>query len=145
MSFTTECGKSFKALSNKYHLKVDKSDSENIFCLKNSTAGLEVIYEKRDSSIFIQLYRLIDGEFPIYKSLHEYDNDLKNRFDVNFLIELRSSKIIASSFANSSIKNVLDEYAFALEKYAADVLAGDFSIFPKLTRLVKKQIKEAKN
>lgn len=144
MNFVKVCRESFKVLACKYQLNISVTDSENIYRLQNKTTGLEIIYERRDHAIFVQIYRLVDKEFPKYKSLHGYDSDSTNRFDVNFLIELRSSKTVASSLFGNPMKSVLDNYAVAVDEYAADVLNGDFSVFPKLTTLAKKNIQKLK-
>ena len=143
MTFVNECEKSFGSLILKYNLKALILDSEEVI-FKNKTTGLRVVYEKKESAIFVQIGRLVACEFPKYKSVHEYDNDLKNRFDINFLIKLRSSKSVASSLFNSSMRKTLDNYASAIDKYASDVLEGDFSVFPKLTKLVKANIEQLK-
>ena len=42
--------------------------------LKNKVAGLGVTFKNRDHAVFVNLYKLEDDKFPVYKTLKEYDN-----------------------------------------------------------------------
>ena len=65
--------------------------------LKNKVAGLGVTFKNRDHAVFVNLYKLEDDKFPVYKTLKEYDNS-DNGFDIFDFIDLRHPELSFSPF-----------------------------------------------
>jgi hypothetical protein len=112
--------------------------------LKNKVAGLEVTFENRDHAVFVNLYKLEDDKFPVYKTLKEYDNS-DNGFDIFDFIDLRHPELRFSPFIKNkedTVKKILDNYAISIDKCAGDVLNGNFSMFYKVREIVDKRRQE---
>jgi len=94
-------------------------------------AGLEILFDSHDHAVFINIYRLENGDFPTYPDLKSYDSR-KNGFD--FLLTLKnthSDKMFSPFIDNScnSVEQVLSNYAKCISIYSADVLKGNFEDF----------------
>ncbi len=162
MIFFKQCKKSFQSLINRYKLEIIAIKEENAYSiryietvrLKNKVAGLEVIFEKREQMIFVDIYKLVNCEFPSdtshlqnNKELYNKKGEFINGFDIFDLIALYHPELVFSLSTRSkrnSVKKILDNYAITIDKCAGDILNGDFSIFPKLTKIVEKRRQELK-
>lgn len=149
MNLSKECKRAFRALSQKYNLKIidgEKKHAYSTVYLTNKTVGLDITFENRDHAVFVELYRLINGEFPVYKSVGEYDRN-DDGYDIFDLIDLRHPGLRFHIFIEKkgdSVGKILDNYAIAIDKCAGDILKGDFSVFPKLKEIVEKRRRELK-
>ncbi len=67
-------------------------------------------------------------------------------YDFDDLLAIRAAdfQVLGPSgnATNKIQKRQIDEYATLLDKYAADVLSGDFVIFPLLAQAIEKRIEE---
>lgn len=150
--FVRRCKEVFKFLEEDYGFKIavieqDIFDSEIIY--KNQTTAVKMRFESRENQIFISLYRLINGQLPIYRSLQEYDGDFSNNFSLDDIIFLKSPSLtvkqgIKSQFTKSDIETILLQYAHAMRQYTDDVLKGDFTLFKSLGELLANRIREYK-
>lgn len=150
--------------------QIDEDWGYKLF-LQNNTTGIEIYYEFRDMMVFLKLYQLINGEIQIQKGEIRYDTILSG-FDINDLLEIRSpsskvpsqetvdglDKIVKKIAAGKKVKldeypqeiqdgdlsidNILSKHAESLEKYANDILAGDFSLFVDLDKIVKERARK---
>lgn len=112
----------------------------------NKTRGLRVLVDWSDFAPHLTLFQLDRGRFPRdrprtleYEPLHA--------FDVNTLLLLRSAEPgpvgkMVRRREPADIEALLSEYSAVLETYAADVLSGDFSVFPELNRITEERYKE---
>lgn len=161
MNFFNQCSKSFSFLINKYKLKIILDNVErDIYStryietvyLKNKAAGLEITFEKREQGVFVNIYKLVNCEFPkdtfrlrSNRELYNKKGELINGFDVFDLIDLYNPKLDFSPFLytkENSLKKILDNYAISIDKCAGDVLNGNFSIFFKVKEIVDKRRQE---
>ncbi len=138
--FIKQCLKEFRYLETDFGFKVI-SIVDHYYGIGvdyiSSTAGVRVRYEPRERYIFIKLSRLIDGKMPKY--------DHENAFGLNNVLILRSPKSVIEpkplkeAFTKTDLNIMLKCYAEAVRLYAADILMGDFSIFPELEKIVKER------
>ncbi len=152
--FIKRCESKFSFLSDKYGFEVEKNQQDRWerkwvqeFRLKNNTTGVRVIFERRDFRFFIFLCRLIEGDFAKDSSKITMDAIL-NEYDLDDLLSIRAPDLIwpphPSNLIGSAelIDKMLSHEADCLNKYAQDILQGDFSIFSKLEKIVKQRARE---
>jgi len=96
---------------------------------QNSTTAVGVYFEARDRAVWVVLMRLFKGKRLPYDG--SYSHGLRH------LIRLRAPSITLEETVHSEadIERVLSEDASAVRTYAADVLQGDFGVFPELERI----------
>jgi len=143
----------FKFLIEKFefHLKkgIQNKDYYEIIYL-NSTTGVQIKYEYKESYIFIMLYKLDSGKLRMNPFNINQDTVLFG-FSLDDILYLRNSESIIkpsyeyeekSIFFNekNGFKLYVSCFAKNLNEYAKDILMGDFSIFDKLNQLVKNRI-----
>ena len=69
-------------------------------------------------------------------------------FALEDLLKLRTGKyaiaegVFGRALSRKDIKEILTTYARGLREHAADILQGDFSIFPELEKIVRKRMKD---
>ncbi|MCG6168916.1 hypothetical protein EHQ12_05370 [Leptospira gomenensis] len=151
-SFDILIRKCFKFLELDYQFRFVKSKKENwgyeILYL-NETTGVKIIYEYRESYIFIILYRLIDGEL-IENPGEIFQNTKLNCFGLDDIINLRNpSALLSPTYEypeNSHYFNkkngweqYVSDFAENLKTYASDVLSGNFEIFQTIDPIVKER------
>jgi hypothetical protein len=129
----------------KYGFQIVKEENDRSCircCFKNETTGLIFQYENRENYIFVTLCELVDGEIKLFggemrpdTQLFSYDLDdllLAKKITENELIALR----------DLDLEKQLVKRVFYMEKFADDILKGDFHIFEKLDKLVKARARE---
>jgi hypothetical protein len=146
MNFESSVTNEFQFLESKWGFTrgpfmEDRWHQEVIY--KNETTGVHVVYERREDLLLVWLYRLVNGEPPVYTSVGERYRDETNNFSLLNLVRLR---VTPDEFSNliarrdrADLQGKCHELAQALELYAADVLAGDFSIFPELGKIMRER------
>lgn len=143
----------FKFLISKYNFYIqseyqDKNNYEIIYI--NSTTGVHILYEYKESYIFITLYRLEKG-ILIKNPLNIKKNSILFGYGLDDIIYLLNPDAIikpsykydeSSVFFNQKIGFRLYLHCFAdnLNKYANNILLGDFSIFKELDQIVKNRL-----
>ena len=89
-----------------------------------------------------------DSEKPQEKGRLPRPEDELTAFDLEDLLKLRTGKYAIDedrfgiALTRKDVKEILTTYAQGLRKHAADILQGDFSIFPKLEEIVRKRMKD---
>jgi hypothetical protein len=107
----------------------------------NDTTGLSVSVDWSEFRPFVRLHELVDGEVPPETVPYAAGAQLRS-FDVDDLLILRAGggspggKMLGER-DNIAAGRLVAEYARALEQHAADVLAGDFTVFGELDRIAK--------
>jgi hypothetical protein len=146
--FKNLCFKIFQFLTKEYNFELfsTEEDSTGYYIIyKNASTGIRISYEPREGGIFILIYRLIDDQIPQYEIKIEPDTII-NSFYLDDIIELSSSdpKREFSAIFNpkSPAEEILRAYADALQKYAKDILNGDFKVFSEVDKIVKKRAQE---
>jgi hypothetical protein len=149
--------KEFKFLESKFEFKLYKSKEEDwgykIIYL-NKTTGVKITYEYRESYLFIMLYRLVDGKI-VENPRNINEETTLFGYALDDIIKLHNpSALIGSTYKYSNdskchdkengMSYYISDYARNLEKYAKDVLTGDFTIFPSLDKLVKERAEKYK-
>ena len=151
--FINICPKIFHFLEENFdfiiaEIKRDRFGAEIIY--KNLTTGIKIRFEPREFYVFITLYRLINGNLPVYKDLKEYDSDLTNRFDFDDLIDFRMPFLLSieqkssNSFTQADLEKILSRNSYNLQLYCKDILKGDFQVFTELARIRIKRKEEYK-
>jgi hypothetical protein len=149
--------KNFKFLITEYKFSLEKEiiDDVNLnfqYINKNRSVGVKIVYEFRESYIFITLCSLLNGklcENP--KNIN--DNSKLICFSLDDIINLTDSQALIKP----TYKYPDDSYIFTkkngfslyvkkfsenLRKYGKDILKGNFSVFPILDKIVKKRVKD---
>ena len=142
--------KEFQFLVDKFGFKrrARKKDA-GVYSLRYETKMTEIGigFEWRDQYIYVSLVRR-DRKAPQEKHRLPRLEDELVVFDLEDLLKLRSGKYAVGEdrfgrrLTRKDVKEILSTYARGLRKHAADVLQGDFSVFPKLEKIVRKRMKE---
>ena len=120
------------------------------FCIikmQNNTTGIALHYERRESNVFVYLYRLIDGKMVEDKIPVSSDLPL-NSIELQFIIQLREGENYVckiQSQSSKSLDELIQAIAVDLKKYADDILKGDFGLFGELDSIAKKRRLEWQN
>jgi len=142
--------KTFSFLQEEYGFQPGSSVIDKEFCIikmQNNTTGIALYYERRESNVFVYLYRLIDGKMVEDKNPVSSDLPL-NSIDLQFIIQLREGanyicKIQSQS--SKSLDELMQDIAADLKKYADDILKGDFEVFSEVDSIAKKRRLEWQN
>lgn len=108
---------------------------------RNQTTGIEVCCELEYTPVvWVSLTRLIDGEDPGAV-------DRANRHALWAAVQLRSRSGSAEELpeivpAEAELDRVVSAQARSLCTYAADILLGDFTLFPELGKLEEQRLEE---
>ena len=134
---------------------------------KNSTTAVKIRYEPTYRHVFILLCQLVNGKIPDYPVFIKSKTKL-NQFYLDDLLVIRSpdAKILhrkpfgninfddldakqiieavaaAPPFTKRDLGHMVKTYAAALRRHGADVLRGDFTVFAKLEKIVRKRAEE---
>src|SRR2546423_1488875 len=124
----------FESLFRQYdfaHVSTTVETPDCVIKHWNRTTGLDITYEL-ESSITVDLIQL---ERTLEETLE------RRSYDLLLLMELRRPDIDRTQFyggdkewSNDYVEKLLREYARFLKEDAHDVLSGDFTIFPELTK-----------
>ena len=112
---------------------------------ETKTTDVELSFEWRDQYIGVSLGRR--DRKPPEGRLPRPEDELLG-FSLADLLKLRTGKYaidenrFGRALTRKDIKEILSTYARGLQKHAADVLQGDFSVFPKLEKIVRKRMKD---
>ena len=139
--------KEFRFLVDEFGLKkrANKTDAGTYYLLyENKTTTVAVTLEWRDQYINVLLGRR-DRKVP--DRLPRPEDELLS-FSLEDLLKVRTGKYaieegrFGRALTRKDIKEVLSAYARGLREHGADVLQGDFSIFPKLEKIVRQRMKD---
>jgi hypothetical protein len=128
--------------------KANKTDVE-VYRLpyENTTTKVEIGFDWREQYLYVLLGRR-DREKLKAKGRMPRPEDEIIAFNLEDLLQLRTGKYaidqdrFGKALTRKDIKDILSTYARALREHAADVLQGDFSIFPELEKIVRKRMKD---
>jgi hypothetical protein len=134
--FVKLCREKFQFLADEFGFRRIASatlSGPDYVLYTNSTTGVGIDYDRRDGSITIVLMRLVDGKPPAY-------GDASNRQPVWTVLRLRAPAAAAvrgrrGVRTEAEVEAALTPDAAAVRAYAADILRGDFSVFPELERV----------
>jgi hypothetical protein len=113
---------------------------------QNKTTAIKVECEPSDRGVFVLVMRLNNGVLPLYPKF-DNPNEVINTFyleDIVNIVRGNREKIVSSTSPKnevSLIEHQLSEVAAQLRSETANVLEGDFHIFPELEKLVKMRAK----
>ena len=142
--------KSFRFLVDEFQCRVTSEASDawgDELTYQNSTTAVNIRYEPREKYVFILLCRLVGGKVPEHPGVVHPDTDL-NRYGLDDLLKLRApalkilKKEFGVPFTERNLRTMVETYARGVRNYAADILHGDFSIFPELEKIVKRRAEE---
>lgn len=142
--------KQFQFLVDEFGFKkrARKTDA-GVYSLRYETKTTEVAigFEWRDQYIYVSLGRR-DRMKPGEKGKMPRPEDELISFDLEDLLKLRTGKYaigedrFGRALTRKDVKEILTTYARGLREHGADVLQGDFSIFPELEKIVRKRMKD---
>jgi hypothetical protein len=139
--------KEFRFLVDEFGFKkkANKTDVEVYrLCYETKMTKVEIGFEWRDQYIYVLLGRR-DREKP--ERMPRPEDELL-AFSLEDLLKLRTGKYaidqdrFGRALTRKDIKEILNTYARGLREHGADVLQGDFSIFPELEKIVRKRMKD---
>lgn len=146
--FEMLCRKIFNFLEKDFGCRLDSvvRDSYGAYlAYRNSTTGVKISFTPGDGDVLIYLIKLIDGVMPVYPVTITL-KDSVYYFELDEVISIKNPtlQILNPSTDEmikkiSTLKEILLQQAEYLKKYAADILKGNFSIFPELEKIVKKR------
>jgi hypothetical protein len=143
-SFVSLVREKFRFLEEDYGFKLVSTECDrdtSVVPYQNDTTGVSAYYEPRDSSVWVVLRRLVNGELPGY-------DDPINTHGLYAIVSLRSpgawvgEKHDPGPLTPAEMETRIDEQAKALRTHGADILRGDFSIFPKLAEFEQKMAED---
>jgi len=106
---------------------------------ENETTKVEVGFDWRDQYLYVLLGRR-DRKPP------QRREDELIAFGLEDLVKLRTGNYavdqerFGKALTLKDVKEIVSTYARALREHAADVLQGDFSIFPELEKIVRQRM-----
>ena len=113
----------------------------------NGTTKVEIGFEWRDQYVYVLLGRRDVKKPKDARRLPRPEDELP-AFNLEDLLKLRTGKYavdqdrFGKALTREDIKEILSTYARALREHAADVLQGDFSVFPELEKIVRTRMKD---
>lgn len=145
----------FNFLKTEYGFKLIKSKKESFgqsILYMNTATAVKLVFERRESYLLIVLYRLVNGVL-IEDPLIIRKDTVLHGYGLDDVILLRNpSAVVGSTYQYPKESNYHDplngwsyyinDCAINLNKYAFDILRGDFTIFPELDKVVKKRLAE---
>ena len=131
--FREQCSQVFAFLITDYGCDSPVYGDKRMFdtvTYRNDTTGVRITFSPRDNDIVVHLIRLFDGEelSPSWYGERWVHLGLLLRFRAEIVTVWY--KEWPDLINAEDIKRILRECAAALRTHAADILAGDFSIFP---------------
>jgi hypothetical protein len=136
----------FKYLETDFSFHIHKVEKNVYGChvmFKGSALGIEICFEVHEGHVSVRIYRLKDGEIPKYPIFF----DPKAEFLIFYFDDLMLLKTKHSIEQNERsvfeyggyMKRIIKEYAENLRIYGADLLNGDFSVFPEIHKIVARR------
>jgi hypothetical protein len=133
--FVKLCREKFQFLVDEFGFRrmAATRSGTGIVIYANSTTGVEISYDRRDGYIQVMLMRLVAGKPPAY-------GDFRNGQPLWTAVRLRAPALIGAVeriavLTEAEIEAMLTANAVAVRDYAADILRGDFTVFPELERV----------
>ena len=136
--------KAFAFLTDEFGFrkKAKKTDA-GVYRLRyeNKTTKVEIGFDWREQTIYGLLGRR-DRKPP------QRPEDELVAFNLEDLLKLRTGKHaidqdrFGKALTRKDVKEIIGTYARALRAHAADVLHGDFAVFPEVEKIVRKRIKD---
>jgi len=106
---------------------------------KNQTTGIKVSYEPMEGGLFVQLSKLISGDFPKYNIQISPETKVLT-FDLLDLLAIHGESQYSSS--KQGVEASVREASQSLEKTGAKILGGDFTELLSIEHRVKKRSAE---
>jgi hypothetical protein len=143
-AFMDHSGKAFRFLEEGFDcVAVPDSLSEYRAARiwRNRTTAVTVSLELTDPGLYVMLARLVDGGIP-HTPINVEAEPLLHVFDLQDLIGLRApheavTYDTADLWKPDKLAELVYLDALLTRKHAADVLRGDFSVFPTLEEIVR--------
>ena len=113
----------------------------------SGTTKVEIGFEWRDQYVYVLLGRRDVKKPKDARRLPRPEDELL-AFNLEDLLKLRTGKYaidqdrFGKALTRKDIKEILSTYARGLREHAADVLQGDFTVFPELEKIVRKRMKD---
>jgi len=150
-SFEKECRKHFKFLEEDFGFRPPKRQRIHLsssLTYQNDTTAVEVSLEPMDGGVFVLLSRLVDGKIPEYPIFVTREI----RLDSYYLDDLVGLKMpdtpvreaSEDAFDERELKRCLAQSAAQLRGLGSDILRGDFTVFDKLSKIVKGRLPKEK-
>lgn len=141
--------KEFQFLVDEFGFKkrANKTDVE-VYRLRyeNGTTKVEIGFEWRDQYVYVLLGRR-EKKSKDAGRLPRPEDELV-AFNLEDLLQVRTGKYgvdqerFGKALTRKDIKEILSTYARGVREHAADVLQGDFTVFPELEKIVRKRMKD---
>jgi len=143
--FFALCADAFSFLAADYGMELVDTQKHSWGCralFSAEACGVRITCEYREFFVFIQICQLVHGRFQADPGEIGPKTELRN-FDLDDIITLRSSEseIVHHApgivYSEELFERTLRQQAQNVKRLAPDVLAGDFSLFPELDKVVK--------
>jgi hypothetical protein len=147
----TAADAAFAALMQRFGLRRSADEVTpdwEIAVYQNENAAVRVYKEPREVGPLVQLFELRGGKPPLAWGVDARAADPKNGFDVRDLVNLRAKPQdaraeLARLSATTDLSTLLATYAELIDRYASDVLRGDFTVFADLAKITEERRRRA--
>lgn len=141
-TFRRICSSEMRPVSQRYNLRFRRV-AETTFTLSvefaNSTTGVIFDYDRREGAVTAYIARLVGGE--IIRADPTLTDDPLDTVCFDDLWAIRSPATAPGGLRLQlpAVRVQVNSYVIAILQYAIDVLEGDFAVFPKIERIVRKR------
>ncbi len=141
-TFHRICALEMRPLSRRYNLKFRRA-VETTYTLSvefaNSTTGVIFDYERREGAVTAYIARLVGGE--IIRADPTLTDDPLDTVCFDDLWTIRSPVTAPKGLRLElpAVRVQVNSYVLAILQHAMDVLEGDFAVFPKIERIIRKR------
>ncbi|HUW20062.1 MAG TPA: hypothetical protein VMW16_12240 [Sedimentisphaerales bacterium] len=153
--FIKLCQDRFSFLREEYGFGVDKVRQDKWqkswapeFRMKNDTTAVRLIFERREYRVFVYLCQLVAGQYVPDPIIIITADAVLREYEFDNLLLIRAPQLIwpehgpETKLDRELLGKMLAHKAQSVREYAADVLQGDFAIFPQLEKMVKRRAQE---
>jgi hypothetical protein len=143
----------FKYLVSDFRFRLEKCkkiDGGFDILYVNNLCGVHIVYEFRESYVFITLHKLQNGKFVDNPSPIKFESMLTGYSLDDILLQRAPNAIVKPAYAYGEDSEFYDKergltlyisrFAKNLRDYASDVLTGDFKIFKDIEPIVKQRV-----
>lgn len=136
--------KEFKFLVDKWDCRMvqgNVDDFGSFVSYKNRTTGIKVSYEPMEGGVFVQLSKLVSGEFPSYNIQITPETKVLT-FDLLDLLSIHGGPLYST--LKQGVDRSIKDAAKGLGIFGVDVLIGNFTDLPQIETRVKKRASKNK-
>ena len=141
LAFTRACNKCMRPICTEWSFGRGQSCEDGDMWrveFKSSQVGVVFEYHIREALTVLKVGQLVDGEIVDYLDVPPPGTKM-HTFHFSHIWRLRHPESCDIFDAHgTNIRETVASYATALQLYGMDIVAGDFSVFPSIEKLVRR-------